>query len=192
VTTQATFSQIIHNSRKKQQHKKILKITNEFAWSSPMIEHTRFFIDLPLTSRTHFLLHYLILTITILWIVIQNFPTAAKKAQGIDQRSVKRERSANTLAKWKNDASRLHEDFPRQGARSTVSCQSLRRLEVINYANERLMMPRRLSQPSGSLALGEKSSFKPQLARSDPLSRRLNFSDRSILRIRMEYSFDRA
>lgn len=109
--------------------------------------------------------------------MIQNFLTAAKKVQGIDQRSVKRERSANTLAKRKNDASRLHEDFPRQGARSTVSCQSLRRLEVINYANERLMMPRRLSQPSGSLALGEKSSFKPQLARSDPLSRRHDFSD---------------
>jgi hypothetical protein len=34
-------------------------------------------------------------------------------------------------------------DFPRWDARGAVSCRSLRRLEVINYANERLMMPPR-------------------------------------------------
>lgn len=91
-------------------------------------------------------------------IVIQSFPTAVKKAQRIDRRSVKHERSANTSARRKNDASRLHGDFPRRGARSTVSCQSLRRLEVINYADERLMMPRRRSRPSGSLAKSHPSS----------------------------------
>jgi len=105
--------------------------------------------------------------------------------KGIDWRSVKRKRSANMSAKWKNKVSKLHGDFPRRGARSTVSCQSLRRLEVINYANERLMMLRKLSQPCGSFALGEESSFKSQLARSDPLSRRRDFSNRLTLRIRM-------
>lgn len=89
---------------------------------------------------------------------------------------MKHERSANTSAERKKTTRAGYTgDFPRRGARSTVSCQSLRRLEVINYANERLMMR---SEPSARFGLGEKSSFKPRLARSNPLSRGCDFSDR--------------
>lgn len=97
--------------------------------------------------------------------------------KNIDRRSVRiqaRDLRRQTSARYERTTrAGCNQDFPRRGARSTVSCQSLHRLEVINYANERLMMPRSLSR--AERLARETSSFKPRLARSDPLSRGTRF-----------------
>lgn len=151
------------------------------ACDAPLIYHLNLSLFFPdFVPRFLSVLFYLALTIVS---PSKIFPQRLRRRKEINRRSVKHERSANTSAERKKTTRAGYTgDFPRRGARSTVSCQSLRRLEVINYANERLMMR---SEPSARFGLGEKSSFKPRLARSNPLSRGCDFSDRSTLRIRM-------